>query len=102
MGSTRVQWSENTGTGTRVPASNENIAYDIRVPQRPNTTLWHLPTIAKFKDEPNSRQGAVYKMKCSNCQAFDKGETGRNLNIRLVEHKQELVIQKITLLNIAA
>ena len=26
MGSTRVHWSENTGTGTQVPASNENPA----------------------------------------------------------------------------
>ena len=42
------------------------------------------------RDEPtcNNRQGAVYKIKCSNCQASYIGETGRNLNTRLTEHKR--------------
>ena len=39
-------------------------------------------------DEPNNRQGAVYKIKCSNCQTSYIGETGRNLHTRLTEHKQ--------------
>ena len=34
------------------------------------------------------RQGAVYKIKCCDCQASYIGETGRNLNIRLTEHKR--------------
>ena len=34
------------------------------------------------------RQGAVYKIKCSDCQASYIGETGRNLNARLTEHKR--------------
>jgi len=38
--------------------------------------------------EPNDRQGAVYKIKCSNCQASYIGETGRNLNMGLTEHKR--------------
>ena len=39
-------------------------------------------------DDPNDRQGAVYKIKCCDCQASYIGETGRNLNIRLTEHKR--------------
>ena len=42
----------------------------------------------KDKDEPNDRQGAVYKIKCCDCQATCIGETGRNLNKRLTEHKR--------------
>ena len=39
-------------------------------------------------DKPEDRQGAVYKIKCSNCQqATYIGETGRNLSTRLTEHK---------------
>ena len=62
--------------------------YNIRVAHKPTTTLRHLSTNVKNKDEPNNRQGAVCKIKCSNCQASYIGETGRNLNTRLTEHKR--------------
>ena len=51
-------------------------------------TLQQLLTNVKDKDEPNDRQGAVYKIKCCDFQASYTGETGRNLNIRLTEHKR--------------
>ena len=44
-------------------------------------------TNVKDKDEPKDRQGAVYKIKCYDCQASYIGETGRNLSTRLTEHK---------------
>ena len=50
--------------------------------------LRQLLTNVKDKDEPNDRQGAVYKIKCCDCQATYVGETGRNLNTRLTEHKR--------------
>ena len=61
----------------------------------PFVRLWH-PFIKiciysnpfEDRDEPNNRQGAVYKIKCSDCQASYIGETGRNLNTRLTEHKR--------------
>ena len=62
--------------------------YTIRIAHKPTTTLRHLPTNVKDRDEPNNRQGAVYKIKCSECQASYIGVTGRNLNTRLTEHKR--------------
>ena len=62
--------------------------YNIRVAHKPTTTLRHLLTNVKDRDEPNNRQRAVYKIKCSDCQASYIGETGRNLNTRLSEHKR--------------
>ena len=40
-----------------------------------------------FISTPNNRQRAVYKIKCSNCQASYIAETSRNFNTRLTEHK---------------
>ena len=61
-----------------------------------------LLTNVKNRDEPNNRQGAVYKIKCSDRQASYIGETGRNVNTRLTEHKRarEMVMPTITLLYI--
>ena len=62
--------------------------YNIRVAHKPITTLRQLLTNVKDKDEPSDRRGAVYKIKCCDCQATYIGETGRNLNVRLTEHKR--------------
>ena len=62
--------------------------YNIPVADKPTTTLRQLLTNVKDRDEPNNRQGAVCKIKCSDCQASYVGETGRNLNTRLTEHKR--------------
>ena len=62
--------------------------YNIRVAHKPITTLRQLLINVKDKDEPNNRQGTVYKIKCCDCQATCIGETGRNLNKRLTEHKR--------------
>ena len=62
--------------------------YNINVSHKPITTLRQLLTNVKDKDEPNNRQGAVYKIKCCNCQATYISETSGNLNRRLTEHKR--------------
>ena len=62
--------------------------YNIRVAHKPKTTLRHLLINVKDRDEPNNRQGAVYKIKWSDCQASYIGETGRNLDTRLTERKR--------------
>ena len=85
--------SVTTATIPYIKGTSETIArilqpYNIRVAHKPITTLRHLLTNVKDRDEPNNRQGAVYKIKCSDCQASYIGETGRNLNTRLTEHKR--------------
>ena len=82
-----------TATIPYIKGTSEAIArilqpYNIRVAHKPITTLRHLLTNVKDKDEPNNRQGAIYKIECSDCQASYIGETGRNLNTRLTEHKR--------------
>ena len=52
------------------------------------TLLWLSPTNVREKDEPRNRQGAVYKINCSDCHASYNGETGRNLTTRLTKHKR--------------
>ena len=74
--------------GTSETISRILLPYNIRVAHKPTTTLRQLLTNVKDRDEPNNRQGAVYKIKCSDCQASYIGETGRNLNTRLTEHKR--------------
>ena len=66
-----------------IKGTSETIAwilkpYNIRVAHKTITTLQQLLTNIKDKDEPNDRQGAVYKIKCCNCQATYIGENGRN------------------------
>ena len=61
--------------------------YNIRVAHRPITTLRKLLTNVKYKNQPN-RQGAVYKIKFCDCQATYIGETGRNLNTKVTEHRR--------------
>ena len=85
--------SVTTATIPYIKGTSETIArilqpYNIRVAHKPITTLRHLLTNVKDRDEPNNRQGAVYKIKCSDCQASYIGETGRNLHRRPTEHKR--------------
>ena len=71
-----------------IEGTSETIArilqpYNIRVAHKPFTTLRQLLTKVKGKDEPNRRQGAVYKIKCCDCKATYIGAASRNLNVRL-------------------
>ena len=56
--------------------------------KKPITTLRRLLTNVKDKDKPEDRHGAVYTIKCCDCQATYIGGTGRNLSTRLTEHKR--------------
>ena len=61
--------------------------YNIHVGHKPITILWELLTKIKDKAWPKARQGAVYKIKCCDCQATNISETGRNFSVRLTEHR---------------
>ena len=50
------------------------------------------------KDEPKDRQGVVYKTKCCDCRVTYIGETGRNLNTRITEHKRATKNDDLTIL----
>lgn len=60
----------------------------IQLAHRPITTFRQPLTNVKDKDDPKDRQGAVDKINAATCQATYIGETGRNLNVRLTEHKR--------------
>jgi len=84
---------DTTVTKPYIKGTSETISrilhpYNIRVAHKPTTTLRHLLTNVKDGEEANNRQGAVYKIQCSDSQASYIGETGRNLNTRLTEHKR--------------
>ena len=71
------------------------------------TNLYHYfmthTVLANVKDKyhRHDRQGAVYRIKCTDCQDTYTGETGRNLKPRQTEHKRttRTVISGITFLN---
>ena len=70
-----------TATIPYIRGTSETIArilqpYNIRVAHKPITTLRRLLTNVKDKDKPEDRQGAVYKIKCCDCQASYIRETG--------------------------
>ena len=82
-----------TATIPYIKGISENISrilqpFNIRVAHKPITTLRQLLTNIKDRDEPRNRQGAVYKINCSNRHASCISETGRNLTTRLTEHKR--------------
>ena len=88
-----------TATIPYIRGTSETIArilrpYNMRVARKPTTTLRRLLTSVKDKDKPEDRQGAVYKIKCCDCQATYIGEAGRNLNT-----PQGKVTSTITLLS---
>ena len=96
--STTSEANDNTSRTTTatilyIKGISENISrilqpFNIRVAHKPITTLRQLLTNIKDRDEPRNRQGAVYKINCSDCHASYIGETGRNLTTRLTEHKR--------------
>ena len=55
--------------GTSVTIARILQPYNIRVAHKLITTLRRLFTNVKNKDKPEDRQGAVYKIKCCDCQA---------------------------------
>ena len=59
--------------------------YNTPAAHKPITTLRRLLTIVKVKD---NRRTDGEQIKCCDCQATYIGETGRNLSMRLTEHKR--------------
>ena len=86
-----------TATIPYIKGTSETIArilqpYNIRVAHKPTVTLRRLLTNVKDRTSPLDRQGTIYKVNCNDCTATYIGETGRNLNTRLKEHKRATAI----------
>ena len=85
-----------TATILHIGGTSETIArilrpYNIRVAHKPMFTLWRLFTNVRDKDELRDRPGALYKIKCSDCQATTDSltsQTGTNVTSRLHEHRR--------------
>ena len=74
------------GTKNRYHQANHTTLQYPRSPQIDH----YLEEIYCDHIECNKRQGAVYKIKWSDCQDPYIGETGRNLITRLTEHKRAM------------
>ena len=66
-----------------------NPTTSVRVAHKPTTTLQQLLTNVKDKGEASDGEGAVYEIKCCDCQVTYIGESG----IRLTNERLEMVIQ---------
>lgn len=81
-----IPHSKETPEAIKRILNKHNMIVYIRV----NNTI--RSALMKVKDKfPNDeQQDVVYEISCHNCNAFRVGETSRQLNIRLKEHKQYL------------
>ena len=61
----------------------------IETPVRPHRTLRNVLVHPKDKIEDDKKCGVVYHVPCLNCDNVYIGETGRKLQIRIKEHKDE-------------
>ena len=82
-----------TATIPYIKGMSENILcilqpFSICVTHKPTTPQRQSLTNIKDKDELKKRQGAIYKIDYPDCQASYIGETGRNLETRLTEHRE--------------
>ena len=60
--------------------------FNILIAHKPTRNLRYLLTNVKDKDDPNDRQGTVYRVRCNDCNGTYIGETGRTLITKLGEH----------------
>ena len=77
-----------------------NLTIYVTFAHKPITTLRRLLTNVKDKDKPEDRHGAVYKIKCCDCQASYIGETGRNVSTRLTEHNRVTMVTSTILITL--
>ena len=55
---------------------------------KPQRTLKQVLVHPKDKAEDGEKAGVVYKINCAECEASYIGQTGRNFQVRLKEHKR--------------
>ena len=76
--------------GTTEAVSNVLKKYNVTTAVRPNTTLRTLPVSPKDRIPKDKQCGVVYQVPRHNCKEVYIGETGRQLGVRIDEHKKQV------------
>ena len=70
--------------------------HNTKVASKPERTIRYILVKPKDRTPQDQQCGAIYKIQCSDCDAFYIGETGRQLNTRIGEHKKSVRLDGIS------
>ena len=70
--------------------------HNTKVASKPERTIRDLLVKPKDKIPQGQQCGVIYKIPCAECDAFYIGETGRQLNTRIGEHKKSVRLEGIS------
>ena len=70
--------------------------YDVNVAHQPARKLKNEICHLKDRRPVNERAGVVYKLNCLDCNAAYVGETGRQVEDRMAEHRRDIANRKQT------
>ena len=70
--------------------------HDTRVGLKPEQTVKGILVKPKDRTPQDQQCGAIYKITCAECDAFYIGESGRQLNTRIGEHKKSVRLDGIS------
>ena len=79
--------------------------YGVAAPARPHSTIRQCLVHPKDKLSDLQKCGVVYKVDCLSCDQCYIGETGRKLEVRIKEHKEEadkVMARRVTRRTLAA
>ena len=65
--------------------------HNIATSVKPLRTIRNILVHPKDKIDKEKKSGVVFRIKCKNCNDSHIGETGRQLNTRVKEHRTELL-----------
>ena len=74
--------------GVAEPISRILRSTSVQVAMKPQQTLRQLLVRPKDKLKPEEKSGVVYKIDCEDCSASYIGQTGRQLSVRIKEHRR--------------
>ena len=70
--------------------------HNTKVASKPERTIRDILVKPKDKTPQDQQCGAIYKIPCGECDSFYIGETGRQLNTRIGEHKKSVRLEGIS------
>ena len=68
--------------------------YDVNIAHLPTRKLKNELCHLKDKRKVGEKAGVVYKLDCKDCDARYVGETGRQVQDRMIEHQRDIAIRK--------